>query len=88
MKIRDINTILIDSPGRKWTIVRVETDIGLTGLGEATYSQKEPVVAAAVDHMKQELLGEDARRIECLWHKIYRILLERDIWRMVDPVCG
>ena len=86
MKIRDINTILIDSPGRKWTIVRVETDIGLTGLGEATYSQKEPVVAAAVDHMKQELLGEDARRIEYLWHKIYRISSESGIWRMVGPV--
>ena len=40
MKIRDIDTILIDSPGRKWTIVRVFTDEGLVGLGEATYSPK------------------------------------------------
>ena len=53
MKIRDIDTILIDSPGRKWTIVRVFTDEGLVGLGEATYSQKEPVVVAAVEHLKE-----------------------------------
>ena len=59
MKIRDIDTILIDSPGRKWTIVRVFTDEGLVGLGEATYSNKEPVVVAAVEHLKQEL---DRRR--------------------------
>ena len=86
MKIRDIETIQIDSPGRKWTIVQVHTDDGPTGLGEATYSQKEPVVAAAVAHMKQELLGEDASRIEYLWHKIYRISSQSGIWRMVGPV--
>ena len=86
MKIRDIDTVLIDSPGRKWTIVQVHTEDGLTGLGEATYSNKEPVVVAAVDHLKQELLGEDAGRIEYLWHKIYRVSSESGIWRMVGPV--
>ena len=52
MKIRDIDTILINSPSRKWTIVRVFTDEGIVGLGEATYSQKEPVVVAAINHIK------------------------------------
>ena len=86
MKITDIDTILIDSPGRKWTIVQVHTDEGLTGLGEATYSNKEPVVASAVDHLKQELVGEDPARIEYLWHKIYRPSTQSGIWRMVGPV--
>ena len=86
MKIRDIDTILIDSPGRKWTIVRVFTDAGLVGLGEATYSNKEPVVAAAVEHLKQELIGEDPARIEFLWHEIYRISSVSGIWRMAGPV--
>ena len=86
MKIRDIDTILINSPGRKWTIVRVFTDEDLVGLGEATYSQKEPVVAAAVEHMKQELIGEDPSRIEYLWHKIYRVSSLSGIWRMTGPV--
>ncbi len=86
MKIRDIDTILIDSPGRKWTIVRVFTDEDLVGLGEATYSQKEPVVVAAVEHMKQELIGEDPARIEYLWHKIYWISSLSGIWRMAGPV--
>ena len=86
MKITDIDTILIDSPGRKWTIVQVYTDEGLTGLGEATYSNKEPVVVSAVEHMKQELVGEDPARIEYLWHKIYRISSLSGIWRMAGPV--
>ena len=86
MKITEIDTILIDSPGRKWTIVQVHTDEGLTGLGEATYSNKEPVVVAAIEHMKRELIGEDPGRIEYLWHKIYRISSQSGIWRMAGPV--
>ena len=86
MKIRDIDTLLIDSPGRKWTIVRVHTDEGLVGLGEATYSNKEPVVVAAIEHMKQELIGEDPARIEYLWHKIWRISSLSGLWRMAGPV--
>ena len=86
MKIRDIDTILINSPGRKWTIVRVHTDEGLVGLGEATYSKKEPVVSAAIAHMKEELIGEDPSRIEYLWHKIYRVSSYSGIWRMTGPV--
>jgi galactonate dehydratase len=86
VKITDIDTLLIDSPGRKWTIVRVHTDAGLVGLGEATYSNKEPLVVAAVEHMKCELIGEDPARIEYLWHKIYRISSVGGIWRMAGPV--
>jgi len=86
MKVRDIDTLLIDSPSRKWTIVRVHTDEGLVGLGEATYSNKEPVVVAAIDHMKQELIGEDPARIEYLWHKIWRISSLSGLWRMAGPV--
>ncbi len=29
MKIRDVDTLMINSPSRKWTLVRVFTDEGL-----------------------------------------------------------
>lgn len=86
MKITDIDTLMINSPGRKWTIVRVHTDAGLTGIGEATYSNKEPVVCAAIDNMKQELIGQEASRIEWIWHHIYRRSSVSGIWRMAGPV--
>ena len=86
MKITDIDTILIDSPARKWTIVQVFTDEGLVGLGEATYSQKEVVVVAAIEHMQQELIGEDPARIEYLWHKIWRVSSVSGICRMAGPI--
>ena len=47
MKITDVTVQLVQSAcGRKWTLVRVHTDEGLCGIGEATYSHKERVVAA------------------------------------------
>ena len=86
MKITDIDTIMIDSPGRKWTIVRVFTDEGLVGLGEPTYSNKEPIVCAAVDNMQLALVGEDPARIENLWHKLFYESSVSGIWRMVGQV--
>src|SRR5438132_2741353 len=85
MKIRDIDTIIIDSPGRLWTIVRVHTDAGLTGLGEATYSAKETIVAAAVENLKPYLIGEDPARIEYVWNRLSRTA-SAGIWRMAGPV--
>jgi galactonate dehydratase len=85
MKVRDIDTILIDSPGRKWTIVRVHTDEGITGLGEATYSLKETIVAAAIEDLKRYVIGEDPSRIEYLWSKLSRTA-HSGIWRMAGPV--
>ena len=52
MKITGIDTVMVDYPGRKWTIVQVHTDEGTTGFGEATYTNKKPVVCPAVEHMK------------------------------------
>jgi L-alanine-DL-glutamate epimerase-like enolase superfamily enzyme len=42
----------------------VHTEGGLVGLGEATYSYKETIVAAAIENLKPYLVGEDAARIE------------------------
>jgi L-alanine-DL-glutamate epimerase-like enolase superfamily enzyme len=45
MKITDVTVQLVQSAcGRKWTHVRVHTDEGITGIGEATYFHKERVV--------------------------------------------
>jgi galactonate dehydratase len=36
MKIERIRTFIIGNPWKNWVIVRVETDEGIAGLGEAT----------------------------------------------------
>src|SRR5205085_6646813 len=50
----------------------VETDDGLTGLGEATLEGKAETVAGAVADLSRLVTGEDASRIQHLWQSRYR----------------
>ena len=36
MKITEVKTFVVGNPWKNWVFVRVHTDEGLTGLGEAT----------------------------------------------------
>ena len=72
MKITDITVQLVQSDcGRKWTHVHVHTDEGLSGIGEATYSRKETVVAAMVADLKQHVIGRDPFESEAIYLDLY-----------------
>ena len=72
LPIRDITVQLVQSDcGRKWTHVHVHTQQGLTGIGEATYSRKETVVAHMVEALKPYILGRDALDIEGIYRDLY-----------------
>ena len=76
MKITDIKTFLVDATppggwgggGRNWLFVKVETDEGIHGLGEASGWPR--VIETAVDDLKTILVGQDPTRIELLWQKM------------------
>ena len=72
LPIRDVTVQLVQSDcGRKWTHVHVHTAEGLTGIGEATYSRKETVVARMVEELKPYILGRDALDIESIYRDLY-----------------
>ena len=72
LPIRDVTVQLVQSDcGRKWTHVQVHTADGLTGIGEATYSRKETVVARMVEELKPFVLGRDALDIEGIYRDLY-----------------
>ena len=63
-KIRCVRTIRIaERPNLIW--VEIETDEGLTGLGES-FRGAEAVEAAIHEHAAPYLLGQDSRRIEAV----------------------
>jgi galactonate dehydratase len=74
VKITAINTHLVDAslPGgwaaRNWCFVTVETDEGITGIGEASGWPR--VVQTAIHDLTPALIGEDPGRIERLWQKM------------------
>jgi galactonate dehydratase len=72
VKIRDIETIPVFGGGRDWVFVRVHTDEGIVGTGEGTLEGRARTIVAAVEELKDILVGEDPRRIEHLWQVMYR----------------
>ena len=70
MKIRDVRPVLFWAGNANRLIVVVETDDGITGLGES--GPHLHATAAAVEMLKPRLVGEDATRIEHLWQVMFR----------------
>jgi galactonate dehydratase len=56
----------------RWLFVRVDTDEGIVGWGEASLEGHGRTVAAAVDEVTDELLGTDPLRIEETWQLLSR----------------
>jgi L-rhamnonate dehydratase len=73
MKITHIETIALRDPGKHGeTIVRVHTDEGLSGIGQA---ESPSLVIDAIIHchggLQDLLCGEDPAQVERLWQKMY-----------------
>ena len=52
------------APSRNWIFVRVETDEGLIGIGEATTEYHELAVVAMIEqHFAPLLVGQDPTRV-------------------------
>lgn len=65
--------IIVTSPDRNFVTLRLTTDDGLVGLGDATLNGRElAVVAYLREHVAPLLLGMDAGRIEDTWQFLYR----------------
>jgi len=71
--IIDKAEVIITSPDRNFVTLKLTTDEGITGLGDATLNGRElAVVAYLRDHVVQLLAGRDASRIEDTWQFLYR----------------
>jgi mannonate dehydratase len=65
--------VIVTSPDRNFVTLRLTTDDGLVGLGDATLNGRElAVVAYLKEHVVPLLLGTDAHRIEDTWQFLYR----------------
>lgn len=72
MRITD-GKVVVCSPGRNFVTLKLETDDGVYGLGDATLNGRELAVASYLsDHVLPLLEGRDARRIEDIWQSLYK----------------
>jgi len=72
MKVTDIKIFTVDCFRTNWVFVKVYTDEGISGVGEATLEYKEKALWGAVEHIKEYLVGKNPLDIEKHWHAIYR----------------
>jgi len=72
MKIKDIK-VFVCSPGRNFVTVKVTTEDGTYGLGDATVNGRElAVVTYLEEHVVPCLIGRDANTIEDIWQYLYK----------------
>jgi mannonate dehydratase len=65
--------VIVTSPGRNFVTLKIDTDDGAYGLGDATLNGRELAVASYLsDHVIPCLIGRDAHKIEDTWQYLYR----------------
>src|ERR1051325_6017540 len=65
--------VIVCSPGRNFVTLKVVTEDGVHGLGDATLNGRELAVASYLtDHVLPLVIGRDARRIEDIWQYLYK----------------
>lgn len=72
MKITDIKThVVMPLDGLAWLFVEVETDEGVSGLGECTEYIGNSHLVRGLEAIRPLVLGEDARHIEEIWQRLF-----------------
>lgn len=72
MKIIDAK-VIICSPGRNFATLKIYTDQGVYGLGDATLNGREKVVVSCLeDYCIPAIIGKDPQNTEDIWHYLYR----------------
>lgn len=74
MKITDVKVWSVEGIKYNWTLLKIYTDEGLTGVGEATNWPGSPIVEAAAKHAGTRIIGMDPMRVDFIWTKLYRDL--------------
>jgi galactonate dehydratase len=102
VRITSVDTFVMGVPGRNWIFVKIGTDEGIHGWGEATMEWHEGAVVEGIKRVTPLLLGQDPTRIERIWQTIFRHHwwrqsvsmssalsgIDQALWDITGKVCG
>ncbi|SIQ95158.1 D-mannonate dehydratase ManD [Halanaerobium kushneri] len=72
MKINNVK-VIVTNPGRNYVTVKIETDQGIYGVGDATLNGRELAVAKTIEeYLAPIIMGKNPDNIEHIWQYIYR----------------
>lgn len=72
IKITELKTFVVGNPWKNWVFVKVNTDAGLVGWGEATGGLETKPAEAQVHELERFVIGEDPLHPERLWQKMHK----------------
>ncbi|MDD4537690.1 MAG: galactonate dehydratase [Lentisphaeria bacterium] len=81
MKITAIKSYIVDAYRTNWAFIKVETDAGLHGWGEASLGTQEMALQGCVEDLKRLIVGRNPLEIERMCFEVYR-----DIYWKGGPV--
>lgn len=73
MRITGLRTFVVGNPWKNWIFVKLDTDEGLVGLGEATGGLATKPNLGDLEELRPHLIGEDPLHPERLWLKLIKI---------------
>jgi len=74
-----VKTFVVGNPWKNWVFVKVYTDEGIVGLGEATQGLQTKPAEVAVHELKPLYMGQDPRQVVAIWDRMYKgIFLRHD----------
>ncbi len=72
MRVTGVEPIIVFGGFRNWVFVRIQTDEGLVGTGEASLEGRAETMVAAIGELARYLVGKNPLRITDHWQAMYR----------------
>jgi len=88
MKITNLKTFVIPMSGHNVVLVKLETDEGLFGIGEASLAGRDRGVLGILEHFAPLLAGRDPSQIEDIWQELYRNTFWRGGPTLLSAISG
>lgn len=88
MKIASLETRVVGNPWKNWVLVKLVTEDGVTGWGDATTPMTYRPVVGALDELRPLVLGRDPRQVEALWESLFTTLYLPDDGTLLSAMAG
>lgn len=88
MKITAVEARVIGNPWKNWVLVKLSTDEGLTGWGDATTPMTYRPVVGAIEEIRSLCLGQNPLAIERLWEQLFTTFYLPDDGTILSAMAG
>ena len=87
MKLTDVQTFIVGNPWKNWVFIKLHTDEGTTGIGEATSHRKAKMAETAVLELRRYYLGRDPFSLEEINEELAKGSAPSFVTAAVDIAC-